>query len=604
MNCTNKKRSSIMKLNKVLCLFLMLAVVFAFASCDVIENTPIGDLIDKLPIGDSKLTVEFNSNGGSKVDSVAVVEGEPVKAPADPTREGYTFAGWFYNETEWNFENPVIEDMVLVAKWDKLPDPCAHVDKNDDGKCDKCGESFDDGADLPAPTTYHIVYMDGATKLDLTPATYNSESTGLVLPVPAAKTNYEFIGWYSDAALTTRVTAINVNANANIVLYAGYTPVTYRINYVLDGGVNADENVTSYNVETIPASLADASKEGYVFEGWFTDANCTVPFEGITVETIGNVTVYAKWQSLPKEYKIVFVDENNAPIAGLTGSYVASDVDQPITQVYEPDGFVFIGWVNPVTGAPVSVIPANTTGQLILKAKLEIARATYTINYYIDGNLYTTGKYAEGLGLEVLADGNKPGFSFGGWFDNLACEGEAITSIPADATGNINLYGRHTSVTYTVKFFDGETELSFDLTSYKLSGEDIALPAVPEKEGGTIKGWYDAEGNKYTAIVAGTYGDLVLYATYDYNVYYITYHLDGGVQNEDNVESYTHGSIPTLYAPASREGYLFEGWYLDVEYTKVVNDLSEYANQDITLFAKWAPYGEGDNENLTPEVPF
>ena len=64
-----------MKLNKVLCLFLMLAVVFAFASCDVIENTPIGDLIDKLPIGDSKLTVEFNSNGGSKVDSVAVVEG-------------------------------------------------------------------------------------------------------------------------------------------------------------------------------------------------------------------------------------------------------------------------------------------------------------------------------------------------------------------------------------------------------------------------------------------------------------------------------------------------------------------------------------------------
>lgn len=595
MNCTNKKRSSIMKLNKVLCLFLMLAVVFALASCEIIE---------KLPFVDSGFTVEFDSNGGSKVESAKAAEGEPVAAPADPTREGYTFAGWFYNETKWNFENPVTEDMVLVAKWDKLPDPCAHVDKDDNGKCDNCGESFDDGVDVPAPTSYNIVYMDGTTKLNLTPATFNSESGDLTLPVPAAKAHYSFTGWYSDAALTEKVNSINVNANANIVLYAGFAPVSYRIDYKLDGGSNASENVTVYTVESIPASLADPTKNGHEFKGWFTDANCTVPFEGITVESIGNITVYAKWEALPKQYKITFLDPDNNPIPGLVAYYQASEVDQPINEIYEPDGFVFLGWVNPVTNASVAVIPANSTGNLLLKANLEPYAPTYTITYYANGNLYGTGKYVEGKGLDTLLDGEKPGYSFGGWYTDIACTGEPVTSIGADATGDITLYCRHALLTYTIKYFDGETELTFDLTTYQISENDIALPEVPAKDGGTIIGWCDAEGNKLTSIVAGTYGDLVLYATYEYNIYYITYHLDGGVQNEENVDSYTHGNLPTLYAPASRDGFLFEGWYLDATYEKGIEDLTEYANQDITLFAKWSPISTDGNETLTPEDPF
>ena len=342
-----------MKLNKALYLFLILSVVFAFTSCDVIMDSPVGDLINKLPFVNSELTVEFDSNGGSKLDSVSVAEGEPIKAPADPTREGYTFEGWFYNDTEWTFENPVTEDMTLVAKWEKLPEPCAHLDRNDDGKCDKCDESFDDGSDLPPVTNYKIIYMDGTTKLNLTPDTYNSQSTGLVLPTPDAKANYEFTGWYSDAALTNKVESIDVNGKGNLVLYAGYAPVSFKIDYVLNGGVNSDKNVTEYTVNTIPTSLAAATRGGYEFAGWFTDAELTTPFVRINPNELGDVTVYAGWNA----------------------------------------------------------------------------------------------------------------------------------------------------ITYSIKFYDGKTELSFDLTSYQISDTDIALPPVAEKEGVTVVGWRDAEGNDYPVIV-------------------------------------------------------------------------------------------------------
>ena len=445
-----------MKLKKVLYLFLILSVVFAFASCDVIENTPIGDLINKLPFVDNTLKVEFDSNGGSAVDAAEVEPGEPVNAPADPTREGYTFIGWFYNDTEWNFENPVTEDMTLVAKWDKLPEPCTHVDMDDNGKCDKCDEDFDDGRDLPAPTNYNIIYMDGSTKLNLTPSSFNSESTDIVLPVPAEKAGYEFTGWYSDSALTNKVEAIDVNGKGNVVLYAGYSPVSFKINYVLDGGVNSDKNVTEYTIKSIPTSFAAATRGGYKFTGWFTDAELTTPFVRINPNELGEVTLYAGWSIL----------------------------------------------------------------------------------------------------------------------------------------------------TYSVKFYDGRTELSYNLISYQISDTDIALPALPEKEGVTIVGWRDADGNDYPVIAAGTYGDLVLYATYEYKVYHITYVLDGGELSADNATSYIHDKIPALNAPASRDGYLFQGWYLDAEFTEAIEDLSAHVNQDITIYAKWVPYAEDGNETLTPEVPF
>ena len=68
-------------------------------------------------------TVAFNSNGGSACDTkfVATADGKLVK-PVDPTRDGYTFGGWYTDEActqAYDFSTPVTADLTLYAKWTK-----------------------------------------------------------------------------------------------------------------------------------------------------------------------------------------------------------------------------------------------------------------------------------------------------------------------------------------------------------------------------------------------------------------------------------------------------------------------------------------------------
>lgn len=61
-------------------------------------------------------TVTFQSEGGSEVAS-QIRANTPADRPADPTKEGYTFIGWYNGESKWDFETPVTADLTLTAKW-------------------------------------------------------------------------------------------------------------------------------------------------------------------------------------------------------------------------------------------------------------------------------------------------------------------------------------------------------------------------------------------------------------------------------------------------------------------------------------------------------
>ena len=79
---------------------------------------------------DETWTVTFETNGGSAVDSKTVTDGSAVAAPADPTRDGYTFAGW-YKDAEcseaYDFTAPVTENITLYAKWTKDEQPAPEL---------------------------------------------------------------------------------------------------------------------------------------------------------------------------------------------------------------------------------------------------------------------------------------------------------------------------------------------------------------------------------------------------------------------------------------------------------------------------------------------
>lgn len=80
-------------------------------------------------------TVSFRTNGGTAVEQQTIVEGGTAEKPADPTREGYEFTGWYLDPecTEpFDFTTPVQENTTLYAGWEQVKEPVA----SDDAKAD------------------------------------------------------------------------------------------------------------------------------------------------------------------------------------------------------------------------------------------------------------------------------------------------------------------------------------------------------------------------------------------------------------------------------------------------------------------------------------
>lgn len=75
-------------------------------------------------IANNGFTVSFDSRGGTDVSAQERMHGELVEVPEPPTREGYTFSGWYVDEnctTEWNMETDVVTgSMTLYAGWEKI----------------------------------------------------------------------------------------------------------------------------------------------------------------------------------------------------------------------------------------------------------------------------------------------------------------------------------------------------------------------------------------------------------------------------------------------------------------------------------------------------
>ena len=65
-------------------------------------------------------TITFDSDGGSDVDDIVLVDGEVASKPTDPTKSGYVFAGWYHADTAYVWSTPVIEDLDMLAHWNKL----------------------------------------------------------------------------------------------------------------------------------------------------------------------------------------------------------------------------------------------------------------------------------------------------------------------------------------------------------------------------------------------------------------------------------------------------------------------------------------------------
>ncbi|MEA5061024.1 MAG: InlB B-repeat-containing protein [Erysipelotrichaceae bacterium] len=147
----------------------------------------------------ARFEVTFDSNGGTTVDNIPVEYGNPITAPTDPTKEGYTFVGWYLSLTDtqpYDFSTKIYSSFTLIAKW---------------------------------TVNSYTLTIDVDGQITTVEVDYGSTMT---IPSDPTKDGYVFEGWYLDSGFTKPLTETNMPAQP-VTIYAKFVSAAQPFDFVL-----------------------------------------------------------------------------------------------------------------------------------------------------------------------------------------------------------------------------------------------------------------------------------------------------------------------------------------------------------------------------------
>ena len=306
---------------------------------------------------------------------------------------------------------------------------------------------------------------------------------------------------------------------------------SYTIRYDSNGG--SGETASQENLKSgysYALTKNGFTKAGYLFAGWNTSSDGTgtsysnqESVRDLTDEHGGIVVLYAQWT--PITYKVRF--NANAP------SYSGS-----------------LPWTI-----------SCTYGR-----SYQLGRASFSVA----GRIF--------LGWNTQSDGSGVSLADAAFFSNLT----------DDNNGTVTLYAQweyEAPVTYILY---GGKNASQNPQYIRVNQDPVPLLEA-EREGYTFGGWFAESSfvNQVTELTAESSEPIRLYAKWIPVIYKIQYKLDGGTNHEDNPSEYTKESLTIYLQDPSRNGSIFEGWYLDSQYSSKVTQIANGSIGDKTLYAKW-----------------
>jgi uncharacterized repeat protein (TIGR02543 family) len=226
-----------------------------------------------------KYSIVYSINGGinnTANPSEYTSETDTITLAA-PVRSGYAFDGWYSSEDYagervMQIEKGSAGTVTVYAKW--------------------------------IPDIYTIIFHPNGSS----GSKYTQEFTyGTIEPLAAAaysRKGYMFTGWNTDSKGTG--TSFSDGADYTLLeqktdLYAQWKIIVYDIIYVLNGGVNAPGNPQNFTVADATITLAEPEKDGYVFDGWYTNSSLSGSGKKKIVKgTTETITLYAKWSDSVK----------------------------------------------------------------------------------------------------------------------------------------------------------------------------------------------------------------------------------------------------------------------------------------------------------------
>ncbi len=230
-------------------------------------------------------TIDFDSNGGTEVADITQDYNTDVTAPADPTREGYTFAGW---DTEIPAKMPA-KDMKITAKWN-INEYTIDFDSN-----------------------------GGSEVADIT-QDYNTDVTA---PADPTREGYTFAGWDTEIPAKMPAKDMKITAKWNIN--------EYTIDFDSNGGSEVADITQNYNTDV--TKPADPTREGYTFAGWDTEIPAKIP--------ANDMKITASWTA--NTYLVAF-DANSGEGTMADQEMVFDTPANLSANTFTKKNYEFVGW--------------------------------------------------------------------------------------------------------------------------------------------------------------------------------------------------------------------------------------------------------------------
>ncbi|MCQ2556306.1 MAG: InlB B-repeat-containing protein, partial [Clostridia bacterium] len=277
----------------------------------------------------------------------------------------------------------------------------------------------------------------------------------------------------------------------------------------------------------------------------------------------------------PIMHTVTFLYDN-----GMENSAIEVEEGKLATKPIDPSktGYNFAGWYVDDEKWSFALIPV--TQDIELTAKWNIK--TFTVTFKYDNGLEDRETICNyGDKVKEPQQPQKNTHVFLGWFN-----GETKWDFEEDTiSDNLELVA-HWQISKLAVTFDpdnGEQKM----VTYLPYGSKIGyVPIVnPTKVGYTFDAWYFGEYKwnfGYNTVTEA----LTLKAHWLAINYSITYELDGGTNNESNLQSYNADNNIT-FAEATKDSYKFMGWFVDIEFKNEITSTNGY-HQHLTVFAKWA----------------
>ena len=226
-------------------------------------------------------TLTFETNGGSAIDPVTVRHGNAVARPTDPTKDKYTFIGWYVDpefSAEYDFATVLEADKTIYAKFELTSTPIGdiyvrydvlHIKQLPDGSYDLANAEVEHLSAKKDTTVTAVVKDYRATHHINVNSTLSKLTDTAIQPYPGAdgKPVYTILSVYYD--LDFHTLTFDTMGGSRI------DPVTVRHGNAV-------------------AKPKDPVNGGYIFDGWYTDKTYRTPYNFATVLT-QDTTIYAKW---------------------------------------------------------------------------------------------------------------------------------------------------------------------------------------------------------------------------------------------------------------------------------------------------------------------